>query len=53
MRMIKVQRSLASKGDACFMHCRSSCILASSPNTGQECFGKAEKAHFQVPLQET
>lgn len=49
----KEQKSLASKGDAFPMHYRSCCILASSPNIGQKCFGKAEKADFQVPLQET
>lgn len=50
---IKEQKSLASKGDAFPMHYRSCYILASSPNIGQKSFGKAEKADFQVPLQET
>lgn len=53
MGIIEEQKSFASRGDAFPMHYRSSYILASSPNIGQECLGKAEKANFQVPLQET
>lgn len=49
----KEQKFLARKGDAFPMQYRSCYILASSPNIGQECFSKAGKADFHVPLQET
>lgn len=48
----KEQKFLASKGHAFPMQYRSCYILASSPNIGQECFGKAGKSDFLVPLQE-